>query len=104
MHEQHSTRKLSKAVRTMREDYRDLQLPGEVEVRPGSLCRITISELSESGCRIAEPLQQIEAGKLVLVWLNAIGPLRARVSPAALMTLEFDGAIHPAIVEHFLAC
>ena len=88
----------------MGEDYRDLQLAGEVEIRPGRLCRITISELSVSGCRMAELLPQIEAEKPVLVWLNAIGPLRARVSPATPTTLEFDGAIHPAIVEHFLAC
>ena len=87
----------------MSEDYRDLQLPGEVEIQPGRLCRITISELSEAGCRMTEPLRQIEAEKPVLVWLSAIGPLRARVSPAMPTKLEFDGAIHPAIVDHFLA-
>ena len=84
-------------------DCHELYLPGEIEVGPGEVCPVTIAELSESGCRLSEAVPQLAADIPVLLWLSAIGPFRAHVSPAAPTRMEFDGKIHPAIVKHFLA-
>jgi len=81
----------------------DLALPGQIEIRQGQFCSITISELSRANCRIRESLPQLHAETPVQVWLGAIGPLRAHVSARSLSQVVFDGEIHAAIVEHFNA-
>jgi len=79
----------------------DLSVPGQLEIGQGKLSPVTISELSEDNFRIQEDLPELDSDTSVLLWLGAIGPLRAHVSPQSRTFIEFDGAIHSAIVEHF---
>ena len=81
----------------------NLAVPGQIETRHGEFLRVTIAELTDMSCRTAEPLPQLDPQSVIGVWLGAIGPLIAHIKSGSRTCLEFDGAIHASIVNHFNA-
>ncbi|MCJ2184661.1 hypothetical protein MTR62_18490 [Novosphingobium sp. 1949] len=79
----------------------DLALPAQIETAPGTLRPITVAALDERTCELHENLNELNLSASAHLWLGAIGPLTVRPSAESRTRLDFDGAIHPAIVAHF---
>lgn len=75
--------------------------PGEVRCRDASERAVEVCDVSCSECRISPADAGLVKGEQLALWIGAIGPLRATVASDDDHALVFNGAIHPAIVEHF---
>ncbi len=78
-----------------------LMIPASVETVAGHTFPVTVSDLCDRRCRIMRPLAVSLLGMSIQLWLGAIGPLRAHLSPYARTLLLFDYPIHRAVVAHF---
>lgn len=79
----------------------DFVVLGEVDAGGNARSPVTVLELTETSCRLREKLLEVENPTTLNLWLGAIGPLRGHLSSTSHDCIEFDGAIHSSIVEHF---
>lgn len=80
-----------------------VRLPGEYMV-PGSpfqACELT--RISTQHCRANLPGRAPSPGTEVVIWIGAVGPLRATVhdNQADDVGMRFNGPLADAVVDHF---
>ena len=80
-------------------------LPGDYRSNSGSATAVTISELSESDCRLCGMCDALEPGSLGCLWIGAIGPIDGAVAQDGEtgLRIRFATPLDPAIIAHFEA-
>ena len=64
-------------MRTRQKDRKRVEIPGQCQLAPGHSCAIAIRDLTEEGCRFAQPTPPIMPGSQVSITIGAAGPFRA---------------------------
>lgn len=81
------------------------EVPGTCRAADGFSQSIFISEISPNGCRFADEQFRLAVGDAVELSLGPVGAFTATVRwrNGALVGVQFDTTLHPAIFSHFAA-
>jgi hypothetical protein len=89
-------------MESRKEQRHSVEIPGRYRCGSGAPRDVTVTDLSESGCKMFERFCNLSIGKFISIRIGSIGPIDAQVKwrDGMIAGLEFAQRLHPSVLEH----